>query len=308
MESRTIKGVEHYVFDSAEEFEAYCQKSGIKIPTIKNWHTAQAGEWVWSDDGRIVQLLFVGDMSTPIKDKTQRYVRTVVGSFVDKPGVEMDTNFDKHPNRYTFSQTIKDVGYTRLKRDRISRFERQWIAMMVMGIPPVDAFLKVSSTKSVRNAETQADLLLKQERITKALHESIKEAAATLGLTDEWVLERLKRLAEGAKSEKIQLDSTREVAEILGTKPGVQKETRELIGAFRGFGEAHVQKLKETVERPALPEGIPDDQKGQRRVQGIPLPEQEEGQGNVQEAYVEVEGTGTAPGSDGEQAQELQEG
>ena len=55
MEKQTIKGVPHYVYDTYEEFKENCPSEELH----DDWRTGNEGDWVKSDDGRIIQLLKV---------------------------------------------------------------------------------------------------------------------------------------------------------------------------------------------------------------------------------------------------------
>ena len=65
---------------------------------------------MWSDDESIVQLLKVSDIKHPNDRKNYKYskgwCRTIVGTFLMNNKTFMDTDFDSHKNRYTFSKTI----------------------------------------------------------------------------------------------------------------------------------------------------------------------------------------------------------
>ena len=55
MEYREIKRVKHYVYDSISEFK----EEHPSIEPIEDWKKGKEGDWVYSDDNRIVQLLKV---------------------------------------------------------------------------------------------------------------------------------------------------------------------------------------------------------------------------------------------------------
>ena len=82
-EKRVIKGVSHYVYEDLDEF----QKDHPNTVIHPDWRKANEGDWVRSDDDRIVQLLKV---SNDVKHHSDRknykfakgWVRTVVGSFL----------------------------------------------------------------------------------------------------------------------------------------------------------------------------------------------------------------------------------
>ena len=110
MEYREIKGVKHYVYDTVEEFQ-----SNHKDIKPKEWKdNPQEGDWVVADDGGVVQILKRNGISHPNDRKNWKlnrgYVRTVVGTFLLNNKSKMDTNFDLHPNRYTFSKNVKQAN------------------------------------------------------------------------------------------------------------------------------------------------------------------------------------------------------
>ena len=82
MEYQKIKGKRHYVYDDMEEF-----KEDHPNITVGNWRDANEGDWVWSDDDRIVQLLKVSGIKHPNDRKNYKlskgYVRTIVGTFLN---------------------------------------------------------------------------------------------------------------------------------------------------------------------------------------------------------------------------------
>ena len=82
-------------------------------------------DWVFSDDGRIIQLLKVSRKIKHPKDRknykfAQGWCRTVVGTFLIRHNTIMDTDFSDHPNRYTFSKTIKNTGNRVKERKKVT--------------------------------------------------------------------------------------------------------------------------------------------------------------------------------------------
>ena len=70
MEYREIKNKKHYIYDSYEEWEkAYPDKT-----LAVDWRKANEGDWVYSDDRKIVQLLKVVDkIKHPNDRKNYKY-------------------------------------------------------------------------------------------------------------------------------------------------------------------------------------------------------------------------------------------
>ena len=102
----------HCVFNDMKEFRSYFNRELGKThapPVNIEWRGAQKGEWVYSDDARIVQILAVRPIAKRLlnpetrnyKDRkvgerldgATRIVITIVGKFSDTPKTYMHTNF-----------------------------------------------------------------------------------------------------------------------------------------------------------------------------------------------------------------------
>ena len=84
MEKKSIRSKAHYVYDDIEEFREHHPNIVVK----PDWRNADEEDWVYSDDGRIVQLLKVSkSVKHPGDRKNYKYakgwVRTIVGSFLN---------------------------------------------------------------------------------------------------------------------------------------------------------------------------------------------------------------------------------
>ena len=142
MESRRIKNIKHFVYDDLEEFK----KDHPNTVVHPDWRKADEDSWVYSDDDRIIQLLKVKKMVSHHSDtKNYKYadgwVRTVVGSFINKKSTKMDTDFSSHPNRYTFSKTIKNTSERVHKRTKITNKEKDFATNVVVGMGALDAYI-----------------------------------------------------------------------------------------------------------------------------------------------------------------------
>ena len=116
MEYRKIKGIKHFVYDDIDEFKK--EHKGLEAKYWKD--SPEEGNWVIADDGGIVQVLKKNQIKHPSDRKNWKahngYLRTVVGTFLINKTSKMDTDFDSHPNRYTFSKNIKRADENFKKR------------------------------------------------------------------------------------------------------------------------------------------------------------------------------------------------
>ena len=243
MEKKAIKGKAHYVYDHISEFY---NDHPTKTP-IKDWRQGKEDDWVWSDDGRIIQLLKVStSVRHPGDRKNYKYangwVRTVVGSFLNRPNIKMDTDFSSHPNRYTFSKKIKNTSNRVYKREHATNKEKEFATNIVVGMGAIDAYKKAYSEMSSNKARKKATILLKQERIMKEIEKSVLDIAKELGIDHEYILNKLKHLADYSEDDNIILQSAKELGKIVGTS-GTTVKQREvgLLGVFQGFSPEELE-------------------------------------------------------------------
>ena len=164
----------------------------------------------------------------------------------------MDTDFDKHPNRYTFSgKNPKSVK----EREGVTNKEKIFATNVAVGMGPVKAYMDAFNNDDELKSRKKATLLLKQERVMQEVEKSVLDVAKGMGLDHEYVLKKLKCLADNSSDDGIVLQSTKELAKIIGTA-GTTVKSREMgiVGMFQGFSPEQLEK----AERPQI-EGEIDD-------------------------------------------------
>ena len=237
MEYRVIKKVRHYVYDDIEEFNQHNPNESVH----KDWRTSNEGDWVYSDDGRIVQLLKVkNEIKHPNDRKNYKfakgYVRTVVGTFLNRNTTKMDTDFSQHGNRYTFSKTIKNPSERVYKREKTTNKEKIFATNVAVGMGPVKAYMDAFKEDKEDTAKKKAAILLKQRRVIREVEKSVMDVAKDLGIDHTYVLQSLKLLAESTEDENIALQSLKEMGKAIGTLGGgVKKIETGVMGLFKGF-------------------------------------------------------------------------
>ncbi len=252
MESRSIKGKKHYIYDSVEEFHS---ENPGKLGVKQNWRTANEGDWVMSDDDRIIQLLKVAKkVNHPGDTKGYRYangwVRTVVGSFLNRPNIKMDTDFSSHMNRYTFSKTIKHPGKRVKQRECITKKEKEFVTNVIVGTGAMEAYKNVYSEQNDNKARKKAAVLLKQERIMKEIEKSVLDVAKGLGIDHEYILNKLKHLVDYSEDDAIILSSARELGKAIGTFGNMIKHKEVgLLGMFSGFSNNELEGVKRETKQ-----------------------------------------------------------
>lgn len=254
MDYRTIKGVKHYVFDGISEFESHFEKEKKRPNVLFDWRKANEGEWVMADDGKILQILRKSRIRHPNDRKNYKYcknyVRTVVGSFLCLPKVHMDTVFEDHPNRYTFSRTIKNPNKQIYKRKKTTKKEKIFATNVAVGLGAVKSYMDAFSEDDSYKAQKKAAILLRQERVMKEVEKSVVDVAKNLGVDHEYVLSKLKYLADSSPEDNIVLNASKELGKAIGTlgTTTIKQKEQGIIGLFKGFEPS---QLKD-AERPEI--------------------------------------------------------
>ncbi len=243
MEKKKIRNVPHYVYDNINEFEEHNPNTVVH----PDWRKASEGDWVFSDDDRIIQLLKVSkEINHPHDRKNYKFakgwVRTVVGSFINRPNTFMDTDFSAHSNRYTFSKTIKNTNEQVKKRKNVTNKEKDFATNIVVGMGAIEAYKNAYKEASDKKARQKATVLLKQERVMKEIEKSVLDVAKGLGIDHEYILSKLKNLADFSEDDNIILQSTKELGKIVGTSGNtVKQKEMGLLGVFQGFSPEQLE-------------------------------------------------------------------
>ena len=240
MDYRTIKHKRHYVYEDINEFHEHHPREEV----VKDWRSGLEGEWVYSDDDKILQLLRRKSITHPHDRKNYKhsdgYVRTVVGTFLINRKSFMDADFDQHNNRYTFSKTIKNTNSRIKERKSVTKKEKQFATNFIIGMGGTKAFMDAFKESNSEVAGKKAAILLKQERVMKEIDRGALDVAKLLGIDHEYVLNKLKSLADYSEDDNIILQSAKELAKIIGTTGTIKKETG-VVGIFQGFTKDELQ-------------------------------------------------------------------
>ena len=83
------------------------------------------------------------------------------------------------------------------------------------------------------------------------VEKGVVDIAKGLGIDHEYVLRRLKALADTGEEENVVLQSLKELGKIIGTSTPALKKDIGVVGMFQGFSPKQLQK----AERKELTEG-----------------------------------------------------
>lgn len=248
MESKKIRNKIHCVYDNEKEFKTH-NPEGI---LHSEWRDGKEGDWVLSDDKKVVQLLKVSDKLSHPKDsknykQSKGYVRTIVGTFINADKTYMDTDFQKHPNRYTFSTKIKNTNQRVKERTNCTNREKIFATSVAVGKDAVGAYMKAFSEANRGTARKKAVVLLKQRRVMTEIEKTSKDVAKELGIDHAYILGSLKQLADTSEDQNVSLQSLKELGKAIGTLGGVKKIETGIVGMFQGFSPDEIEGAQRKI-------------------------------------------------------------
>ena len=238
MDFKEIKNTKHYLYDNKEEF-AISSPDGV---VRHNWRHGEEGEWVFTDDGYVCQIL----RKSKIKDydgKLTTCIRTVCGTFIAKDKYkEMLGEDGVAENIYTFSGTNRSKQKFN-KRKRNSR-ELIFARKIVEGKDNIEAYrIAYPDAKNSRYIKNRAESLRKTETIDKMISDERRKKLDAEGVTDNWLIERYKTIADLAENDNAKLRSLDSLAKMSGLfEPEIKKS--EQVTIWAGFSPEQLEEVK----------------------------------------------------------------
>ena len=238
MDFKEIKNTKHYLYDNIEEFNM----TNPQLSVRHNWRHGEQGEWVFTDDGFVCQILRKTDVGKKIK-KNAICIRTVCGTFMAKDmNKEMLGENGIADNIYTFSgNNISQEEFN--KRGRTSK-ELMFAKYAATGMSIIEAYkLAYPDAKSDVYIRDRCEKLLKTERIDKMINKEIRRKLDEQGVNDNWLIERYKTMADASESDTVKLRSLDSLAKISGLFDFTQNKS-EQVTIWSGFSPEQLEEVK----------------------------------------------------------------
>lgn len=236
MDFKTIKGIKHYIYDSAEEFYANHPKS----INIKPWRESKELDWVYTDDNCVVQILKKTTFKSS-NDKNIAYIRTICGSFTIT-GKNMMLG-EISDNIYSFSKRKQCEHYNSTStKKRVSHREMMFARYVASGDDIVDSYMKAFPTENKKYAELQSKRLLTSQRIRKMIKEEVQNALDNVGVSPEYLIERFKDIADISERDSDKLRSLEMLAKISGLFS--VDNNKEQLTVWTGFTPEQLESIK----------------------------------------------------------------
>ena len=239
MEFKEIKGKKHYLYESLEEFNVFCPD----VVPVGSWHNALEGEWAYTDDLFICQVLRRSKLVHPGYKKPRTLVRTVCGSFiVEQKTHEMLGDNGVAENIYAFSGNYDSI-YERAKERKLNNREFLFASYVAAGENQIKAFKKAYPKAQDENyIKKKSNSLLQKEEIRTMVKEEIKKILQEEGVTPEYIIGKYKDIADISDRDSDRLRSLEALSKIAGLFESDKKQ--EQLTVWTGFTEKQMEALQ----------------------------------------------------------------
>ena len=247
MDLKTINKINHYLYDNLEEFRAF----GHDEVVVSSWRKGNEGDWVYTDDGHICQILKKSKVNHPTIKKPRTMVRTVCGSFIceQKTHKILGENGIAE-NIYTFSGKYK-ATYSRAKDRKMNSREFLFARYVASGADTVDAYKKAyPAAKDTRYINNKSKFLLQKKGIRTMIKKEKEELLKEAGVAPNWIVEQYKQIAEISERDSDRLRALEALAKMSGLFDTDTKH--EQLTVFQGFTPKQLEALQSGKETTML--------------------------------------------------------
>jgi len=239
MDFKSIKGKPHYLFDDLLEYKAF----GNSEEVISSWRKGREGDWVYTDDGFICQILKKSSVNHPGYKTPRTMIRTVCGSFIceQKSHTILGDNGIVE-NIYTFSGNSKAVK-SYVKDRKMNNREFLFARYVVSGSKPTSAYKKAyPEAKNENYIKRKSKILLQKKEIRTMVDEEIQSILNGEGVTPEWIIAKYKDIIDLSESDSNKLRSLESLTKIAGLFDTDKKQ--EQLTVFQGFTPKQLEALQ----------------------------------------------------------------
>ena len=239
MDIKVIKGKEHYLYDDKKESMALAPD----IITKGEWKRGKEGDWVYTDDLYVCQILRIFYITVPSTGKKKKCIRTVCGSFVvGQEGVKMLGEHGVAKNIYTFSGNYDSINEIRSKKT--SSKKMLFAQYVAAGMDTSQAYSIVyPKAKDKQYIKTAANKLLQQKKVMEMVKEEIKDILNSEGVTPEYIIQRYKDIADISEKDSDKLRSLDALAKMSGLFDTEKKQ--EQLTVWTGVTPEQMEAIKD---------------------------------------------------------------
>ena len=236
MQKHKVNGILHEVYELDEVPE--------DITVVNNWRDAELGDWVLTDDDCVIQILRKGTMlKAKGKNPKVHYLGTCTGTFPATKTAKMDAS--RRENIYSFGG--RPEAESVMNRDSLTKYESIFVAYIIAGMDPKEAYMKAFKTRNPGYAGIKAGRLLKTERVTSQMKKELEPVMEDLGIDESFILKAIKEVAELSDKDETRLKALFKLSDIMDMEDKNKTSVTQISGAvFQGFSN----ETLESAERP----------------------------------------------------------
>ena len=238
MDFKKIKGKEHRLYDNMAEFMAFNESLAVS----GDWRRGDEGDWIYTDDLHVCQVLRVFYVTVPSSGKRQKCIRTVCGSFVvGQKNLKMLGEHGVADNIYTFSGNYDSINEVREKKVSSKKFLfAQYVAA---GMDSSQAYsILYPKAKDEQYIKTAASKLLQLKKVQKMVKEEIRELLNAEGVSPEYIIRLYKDIADISERDSDRLRSLDALAKMSGLFDTEKKQ--EQLTVWAGFTPEQLEAIK----------------------------------------------------------------
>ena len=239
MDLKKIKNTNHYLYDNIDEYKAFGQTEEV----LSDWRIADEGDWVYTDDGYICQILKKSKVNHPNYKTPRTMIRTVCGSFICEQKSHKILGEDGVvENIYTFSGNYDSINEIRSKKT--SSKKMLFAQYVAAGMDTSQAYSIVyPKAKDKQYIKTAANKLLQQKKVMEMVKQEIKDILNSEGVTPEYIIQRYKDIADISEKDSDKLRSLDALAKMSGLFDTEKKQ--EQLTVWTGFTPEQLEAIKD---------------------------------------------------------------
>ena len=239
MDIKTIKGKEHYLYDDNKEFMAFQPN----LAATGDWRRGDEGDWVYTDDLHVCQVLKVFYVTVPSSGKRQKCIRTVCGSFVvGQKNIKMLGEGGVADNIYTFSGNYDSIN--KIRSTHVPSKKLLFAQYVAAGMDLSQAYSKVyPKARDEQYIKTAANKLLQQKKVFEMVKEEIQQLLDEEGASPKYIIRAYKQIAEISERDADRLRSLDALAKMSGLFDTERKQ--EQLTVWTGFSPEQLEAIKD---------------------------------------------------------------
>ena len=218
-----------------KEFEQYeCDEiNALGIKTVENWRNAEIGDWIRTQDDKVVEV--VGRRHKKLKGKRKQLTLIRTG-FGETPTyyakVYAKRQKDWSGNDLIYKQYVRNVPATVLQKqfaDYISKFGELDKNGKFNSASIVDAYTSAFSDNNPKQALRRGVRILRKKYISDRISVNIRETLLEHGMDDNWIASKYRDIIDSSPP-NAKLNALNRVSELLGhTRKEKEEKTQNII-------------------------------------------------------------------------------